>query len=221
MPCSVAGSALEGVEGLKNPPTDGLPSSDLALAIENLGARVLKNDPIPAPHAESVGLTELTKGVVALDGAGEVPVGEVSTDRLCGIENRGKVLGASAPSTSALVTSTGVLEPEFTLSFESDELVVRCAQRPRTPSTALKKFVDPTLIALAAASRAGANCCSILRSWIPSWSRSPISATTEGLLLQGCLQSSIRQSTQYAKRNRDRGSIISKRRESVVLSHTS
>lgn len=69
----------------------------------------------------------------------------------------------------------------------SSVLVLRCSHRPRTPSTALKNPVDPAASVLPIASRVGASCCSILSSWMPSVSRRPMSATTEGLSLQGCL----------------------------------
>lgn len=67
-----------------------------------------------------------------------------------------------------------------------DELGWRCIH-PRTPATALKRFVDPAANVLDTASRAGASCCSSLSSWIPSDRRSPMSDTTEGLSLHGCL----------------------------------
>jgi len=40
------------------------------------------------------------------------------------------------------------------------ELAVRCCHRSRTPSTALKKFVEPVLMVREIASRVGASCCS-------------------------------------------------------------
>lgn len=91
------------------------------------------------------------------------------------------------------VTATGVLDIELDAEAASltmlteVELGLRC-QRPRTPSTALKKPVDPAVSVREIASRVGANCCSNLSSWIPSASRRLISATTDGFSLQGCLK---------------------------------
>jgi len=62
-----------------------------------------------------------------------------------------------------------------------------CVHRPRTPSTAFKKLVEPDAKVRTTASRAGANCWSSFRSWIPSDKRRPRSATTEGFSVQGCL----------------------------------
>ena len=89
------------------------------------------------------------------------------------------------------VTATGVLDILDTKSdveFSSMELKlgVRC-QRPRTPSTAFRKPVEPAVNVREMASRVGASCCSNLSSWMPSASRRPISATTDGFSLHGCL----------------------------------
>lgn len=68
-------------------------------------------------------------------------------------------------SNSDLDTSIGVLRPEVSDIAEVEEvLVCLCAHRSRTPSTALKKFVDPVAKVRATASRAGASCCSSLSS---------------------------------------------------------
>lgn len=63
-------------------------------------------------------------------------------------------------------TSTGV---SYMLLARSElneaELVVRCCcHRPRTPSTALKKFVELAVMVREMASRVGASCCSSFSS---------------------------------------------------------
>lgn len=82
---------------------------------------------------------------------------------------------------------TFVISEALSLPMLDDELGLRCIHRSRTPATALKKFVDPALMVRDIASRVGASCCSSFSSWIPSESRSPMSATTDGFSLQGCL----------------------------------
>lgn len=84
--------------------------------------------------------------------------------------------------------STGVLEDvDNGASPGPNELTDFCDHRPRTPSTALKKLVDPDAKVRERASRVGASCSWICRSWRPSDNRNPISTTTFALPEQGCL----------------------------------
>ena len=71
----------------------------------------------------------------------------------------------SISSTSALLISIGGLV-ELPVSDVKEAVLGRrvAYQRPLTPSTALKKLVEPVLIACVRASRVGANCCSNLSS---------------------------------------------------------
>lgn len=134
------------------------------------------NDENPAPQEDILGRCAI--GVVA--GCCEL---RLSPDFACFSEGRA-VKGGS--SRSALVTSTGVLELDDLKSSVDDEpKVARCVQRSRTPSMALKKLADPTVIVLVTASRAGASCCSNFRSCIPSCSLRPMSETTDGFSLHG------------------------------------
>lgn len=168
-----------------------------------------KNDPIPAPHADTDGAVGVVVFVTVVETllacscparGGETGAGDVSDDSS---ENGLKVaadFGLSTPSPapwvlwpsrSDLETSTGVLNPDASdtpeVDAEDEVLICLCVHLPRTPSTALKKFVDPVANVRATASRAGASCCSILSSWIPSCKRRPMSATTEGFSVHGCL----------------------------------
>lgn len=87
--------------------------------------------------------------------------------------------------TSDREISTGVLD---TLpSVREFGLVERWFHRSRTPSTALKKLVDPVAIVLEIASLVGASCSWRCRSCRPSCSRNVISSTTLGLMLHGWL----------------------------------
>lgn len=154
----------------------------------NVDARFERNEPMPAPHDE----------IAARAGAG----GDVSMVEWRASRRGRAVGGGGASSTSAFVTSTGELV-RFEDSLSDTES--RCEfHRSRTPSTALKKFVEPAVRVRATASRAGASCCSSLRSWRPSCRRSPMSATTDGFSLHGW-----------------RGSTMSKSSGSVVRSQTS
>jgi hypothetical protein len=63
----------------------------------------------------------------------------------------------------------------------------RAAQRPLTPSIALKSPLEPAVIVRVTASRAGASCWSSLSSCIPSLSRKPMSEASDGFSPQGCL----------------------------------
>jgi len=118
------------------------------------------------------------------------------------------------PAESGGLTSTGVLDtldtfPEVETSpsapSELGVLCICCWNLPLTPSTALKNPPAPAVNVLEIASLVGVtNCCSSFNSCIPSESRSPISATTEGFSLHGW-----------------RGSTMSKSIGSVVRSQTS
>ena len=87
-------------------------------------------------------------------------------------------------SKSDLESSTGVLDNVPPSPVEPAD---RCAQRSRTPSTALKKLVEPWVRVREIASLVGASCSSKRRSWIPSCRRKPMSATTLGFSTHGCL----------------------------------
>jgi len=69
---------------------------------------------------------------------------------------------------SALPSCTSELEitvPELVLALPTErDDADRCMNRPFTPSTALKKFVEPVLNVREIASRVGASCCSSLSS---------------------------------------------------------
>jgi hypothetical protein len=95
---------------------------------------------------------------------------------------------------------------------------------PLTPSPALKKFDEPTVNVRAIASLAGASCCSSFSSWIPSCRRRPMSETTEGFSLQGCLIFTEKVTHVGLVRSAEKyhlGSIISNKTGSVILSQTS
>jgi hypothetical protein len=87
---------------------------------------------------------------------------------------------------------------------------------PRTPSTALKKFVEPTEKTLVIASRVGASCCSRLRSVRPSWRRRPMSDTMLGRSSQGCLEQGGVRSPSIEFLFTHFGSMISNRIGSVI-----
>ena len=94
--------------------------------------------------------------------------------------------GGDAPSLPFELT---LVRPS--LVTELDELGLRCIQRSRTPATALKKLVEPAASVREIASRVGASCWSSLSSWMPSERRRPMSATTEGFSLHGCLECGV------------------------------
>ena len=175
--------------------------------VERRDARCEKNEPMPAPHE----LIAVAAAAVALGGSGcwsacaptmlsgrrprvDVGVGgtsfEVGLPPLLLLLLPPLRLRSSEFLRDAEVVPS--LEREFTLVMSDaaslPELGLRCIHRSRTPATALKKFVEPAASVREIASRVGASCCSSLRSWMPSESRSPMSATTEGFSLQGCLQ---------------------------------
>ena len=93
---------------------------------------------------------------------------------------------------SALPSGTSEVDitvPELVLVLPTErEDADRCTNRPLTPSTALKKFVEPAVIVREIASRVGASCCSSLSSWMPSERRSVMSAIALGFPLHGCLR---------------------------------
>jgi hypothetical protein len=70
-------------------------------------------------------------------------------------------MGDEDSSASDFEISTGVsLVLLVGSELNEEELAERCCHRPRTPSTALKKFVEPVVIVRDIASRVGASCCS-------------------------------------------------------------
>lgn len=129
--------------------------SDLAaLAIVNLLVFADQNDPTLDPHAASAGLTGLRVCDIVAD------ADATSVDRCFKRAVCGDAAADLASSTSVLLISTGVLDPDALVGSPSDvELeLLRVVQRSRTPSTALKKFVDPTARVRLTASLAGASC---------------------------------------------------------------
>jgi len=114
---------------------------------DNLVARDAKNDPTLAPHPPSrsfacAAVVSTPEGAAAAGGGGE--------------------------SASALPSSTSDLEitvPELVLELPTERVDRdRCANRPLTPSTALKKFAEPVVRVREIASFVGASCCSSLSS---------------------------------------------------------
>ena len=94
-------------------------------------------DPKPVPQEDALELAETTMGVTfSLMEAG----------------------GEGASSTSDLLTSRGVLEPLLSRFDVVVTALFRRFHRPRTPSTALKKLVEPDVSAFEMASFVGANC---------------------------------------------------------------
>jgi hypothetical protein len=158
--------------------------------IENLEALAEKKDPIPAPQAPKAAFVSIAVTLSGLAISGSFPNFFSSEGGESVFAGDGK--GLSCMSASDFVISTGVLDLETSTSEAELELGgVRWAaavHRPRTPSTALKKFVEPTEMVLDIASRVGASCCSNLSSWMPSCRRSVMSVTTETFSLHGWLQ---------------------------------
>jgi hypothetical protein len=115
--------------------------------LDNLAARDAKNDPTLAPHPLSRSFV-CTAVVSAPEGVA--------------------VAGRGGDSVSALPSSTSDLEitvPELVLELPTERFDKdRCANRPLTPSTALKKFVEPAVRVREIASFVGASCCSSLSS---------------------------------------------------------
>jgi len=130
---------------------------------ENLDVFVERNDPSPALQADSccTGLAiGALEGPFGLGGSCENAFARENGRRfaLLWLPSAGfAVRGAS--STSDFETSTGgelsrgfFSSPDVGMEFD------RWAHRSRTPSTALKKLVEPTFNVRATASRAGASC---------------------------------------------------------------
>lgn len=166
--------------------------SDCERFTENLVLRCEKKEPIPAPQVPTFGLISgggggfepiKLNGLIPLGRAGG-GCGDVSGEEKTLVESRvDRMLPASD-----FVTFTTLLEALPTSGVgASDELALRCIHFPRTLSTALKNPVEPAVIVRETASRAGASCWSSFISCIPSVSRRPISATTDGRSVHGCL----------------------------------
>lgn len=138
-----------------------------------------KNEPRPAPHAAGAA------------GAGGVTSRLALARRLSG-RMPGARTGAACAGGSAsawLISTAGVprLLPRRKGGAGADSDWRCTVQRLRKPCTALSTFVEPAVSALATALRAGASCCSSLRSCRPLDSRSLMSATTDGFSPHGCL----------------------------------
>lgn len=140
-------------------------------------------------------------------------------------ENREASGGGASFAVSALLemaVGSALAASLSAAAAEAARSAAFCAAQPRTPSTALKKFVEPVAMVLDTASRAGASCCSNFISWMPSVSLSPMSETTEGFSLQGCLTcivSGVR--CFHARMNSHLASTMSNIRGSVIAFHTS
>lgn len=156
--------------------------------IENLEAFAEKNDPSPAPQAPNAAFVSIAVTLSGLP-VSRTPAGFFGNgggESVCAGDGN----GLSCRSASDFVISTGVLDLETSIIEAELELggVRWVVHRPRTPSTALKKLVEPAEIVLEIASRVGASCCSNLSSWMPSCRRRVISVTTETFSLQGWLK---------------------------------
>jgi hypothetical protein len=128
--------------------------------MENRGARLDQKDWIPTPQfpnaafASDAACATLT-GRIGVLGTESHDVCSLTLDMFL------SVLADEDSSASDFDISTGV--PLALLAgseFSEVELAVRCCHRPRTPSTALKKFVEPVVMVREIASRVGASCCS-------------------------------------------------------------
>lgn len=150
--------------------------------------RGVKKELIPVPQPPRIGLVGSGRFIDMLSGRSPLTSGFV-----CVLATLSRDLDASTFTATTCSGSAwglfGLLAPLVldVLDALEVELGFRCIQRSRTPSTALKKFVDPAVKVREIASRVGASCWSSLRSEIPSDIRSPKSATTEGFSLQGWL----------------------------------
>lgn len=159
--------------------------------VERRDVRWEKNELMPEPHVpefvrggsggESAWAPTMLSGRSPRVDVGVVGTSLMAAFRVCSPE----FLRDCVPSLEREFTF--VMSEAGSLPLLDVELGVRCIQRSRTPATALKKFVDPAFKVRDIASRVGASCCSSLSSWIPSERRSPMSETTEGFSLQGCL----------------------------------
>lgn len=136
-------------------------------------ARCEKNDPIPAPHelnddraSTADGSWGGACGEEATRLSGRIPLGWVGGG--CGDDSGLPTkLTDSRPerilAASDLETSTRLLDALVVCSVAApdafeDVLALRCIHRPRTPSTALKKPVDPAVNVREMASLVGASC---------------------------------------------------------------
>ena len=115
--------------------------------VDNLPARDAKNDPTLAPHPLSRSFACIAVASMPVGGGAAVGGGE---------------LVSTLPSSTSDLEIT-VPEPVLVLPTERDE-ADRCTNRPLTPSTALKKFVEPAVRVREIASFVGASCCSSLSS---------------------------------------------------------
>jgi hypothetical protein len=149
---------------------------------DEVAERAEKNDPRPAPQ-------ELIRPAAALRSGESGEVGDCACVGDCGLAD------AAAPSASLRAMTSTPLALVLLDAGGDDSDGVRCIQRPRTPSTALRKFVEPAASVRETASRAGASCCSSLRSWMPSDSRRPMSEIADGLSPQGCLSCMVSERT--------------------------
>lgn len=158
-------------------PSDGAGDSSLGggnggegLPKENLVVRCAKNEPMPAPHVEAAGFASAAgRGFEALRLNGRMPLGgaaggcgDASGEENMLVESRmDRMLAASDFDTSTVLLEALLAGAPETLD---EELPLRCIQRPRTLSTALKKPVEASVNVREMASRVGANCCSSLSS---------------------------------------------------------
>jgi hypothetical protein len=105
------------------------------------------NDPTLAPHP-------LSRSFACIAVA-SMPVGAAAAG------GDGVLVGTLPSSTSDLEITV----PELVLVLPTDrDDADRCINRPLTPSTALKKFVEPAVMVREIASFVGASCCSSLSS---------------------------------------------------------
>lgn len=134
--------------------------------IENREARPDQKDCIPAP--------QFPNATFASDAACATLTGRVGVPNADSLDVCLLILevgllpsegGDEDSSASNFETSTGVSHMLFPSELNETELAVRCCcHRPRTPSTALKKFVELAVIVREMASRVGASCCSSFSS---------------------------------------------------------
>ena len=128
---------------------------------ENLLVLFERNDPIPLPHPLNVVVALCANSDAAIPGEPDCCddhcVGWVVREFFVLVELLMEIASASLPK------STGVPRPESG-GVAGVELGERVIQRPLTPSTALKKFVEPVARVFEMASRVGASCWPILRS---------------------------------------------------------
>lgn len=139
----------------------------LERAMENREARPDQKDCIPAPQFPNAAFAS-DAACATLTGRIGVPNAD-SLDVCLLILEVGLLPseeGDEGIPASDFETSTGVSHVLLVRSeLNETELVVRCCcHRPRTPSTALKKFVELAVKVREMASRVGASCCSSFSS---------------------------------------------------------